>query len=137
MTLSLRSFSQFLHNVSTPVPNLIFHFVSSSPDIPDMIPNLELFPSLTLEWTRPQNVPTQVSVNYTVEINSTDVTPEMNFRNTTSATSFSVLFLEGMLPNANGQCVEFEFFVSATNEAGMGLSNRVLDTVPICKLKDV
>ena len=58
----------------------------------------------------------------------------MNFQNTTSETSFSVQFLEEMLAVVGSQCVEFEFFVIATNEAGSGPSARILDTVPVCEL---
>ena len=57
----------------------------------------------------------------------------MNFRNITSETSFSVQFLEDMLQLTDGECVEFQFFVFATNDAGSGPLARLKDTVPICK----
>ena len=97
-----------------------------------MVHNFDIVPSLMLVWDRPTNVPSEVSITYTVEINSTD--GSMSFQNITSETTFSVHFLEEMLPVAGSQCVEFEFFVSATNDAGTGPTVRILDTVPICKL---
>ena len=81
-------------------------------------------------------MPSQVAVNYTVEINSTDDNG-MNFQNTTLETVFSVSFLETMLRGMDGECMEFEFFVSATNDAGTGPPVSLLDTVPICKLTSV
>ena len=58
----------------------------------------------------------------------------MNFRNFTSDTSFSVQFLEDMLRDSGSECIEFEFFVSATNDAGTGPMAGIKDTVPICKI---
>ena len=84
-----------------------------------------------LVWDRPTNVPSEVNITYTVEINSTD--GSMSFQNITSETTFSVHFLEEMLPAIGSQCVEFEFFVSATNDAGTSPAFRILDTVPICE----
>ena len=86
-----------------------------------------------LVWDRPTNVPNEVNITYTVEINSTD--GSMSFQNITSETTFSVHFLEEILPAVGSQCVEFEFFVFATNDAGTGPTVRILDTVPICKLR--
>ena len=97
--------------------------------------DLILEPALTLEWNRPaSNIPgpENVAVNYTVMINSTDDSG-MNFLNVTSMTSISVHFLEEILVAEGSQCVEFEFSVSATNDAGTGPPAILLDTVPICK----
>ena len=77
------------------------------------------------------NVPNEVDITYIVEINSTDNT--MNFKNTTSETTISLLFLEEMLPLVGRVCVEFEFFISATNDAGVSPVVRIMDTVPICE----
>ena len=110
--------------------NLIF-----TPGPPEAVKDLDIEPSLTLVWTRPTNSLDQIDITYTVEINATDESSAvMNVRNTTSETSFSVQFLEEMLAVVGSQCVEFEFFVIATNEAGTGPSERILDTVPICEL---
>lgn len=70
-----------------------------------------------------------MDVNYTITINSIeDGVPPVNYRNVTSMTSLSVRFLE-----EGSQCVEFEFIINATNDAGTGPSTRFIDTVPICK----
>ena len=97
--------------------------------------DLILEPALTLEWTRPTNIPgpENVDVNYTVIINSTKDSG-MIYQNVTSMTSLSVQFLEEIISSQGSQCVEFEFIVSATNDAGTGPPARILDTVPICKL---
>ena len=108
-------------------------FPTVAPEAPG---ELMLEPTLTLlEWARPGNIPGpgNVDVNYTVVINRTD-NSGMTFQYVTSMTSFSVQFLEEMLTAEGRQCVEFEFFVSATNDAGTGPFARILDTVPICKL---
>ena len=102
-------------------------------DIPTAPTDFTIQPSLMLLWTRPSNVPLQVPTYYTIEINTTE-DGGMNFRNFTSYTSLSVQFLEELLRDLESECVEFEFFVSATNDAGTGPSVRVVDTVPICKL---
>ena len=98
--------------------------------------DLILEPALTLEWKRPTNIPTHenVTVNYTVTINSTEE-DGMNFVNVTSHTSLSVHFLEEILIAQRSECVEFEFSVSATNDAGTGPLTRILDTIPICKTR--
>ena len=104
-----------------------------SPVPPEAPGNLELGPddpTLTLEWDRPANVPAPVPITYVVEINSTEES-ELNFRNVTAMTSFSVHFLEELL--ALGQCVMFDFFVGGVNEAGAGPLASITDTVPICK----
>ena len=87
--------------------------------------DLILEPALTLEWKRPTNIPTHenVTVNYTVTINSTEE-DGMNFVNVTSHTIAQ-----------RSECVEFEFSVSATNDAGTGPLTRILDTIPICKTR--
>ena len=105
---------------------------------PESPGNLLLQPALTLEWIRPTNIPGpgNVDVNYTVAINSTEENG-MNFINVTSMTSLSVRFLEEILTAQGSECVEFEFFVSATNDAGTGPPAKILDTVPICKYKDI
>ena len=106
------------------------------PAAPGAVQDLDILPSLSLVWSRPSVPPftqLQVPTNYTIEINATDQ-DGMNFINFTSDTSLSVQFLEDMLRDLGSECVEFEFFVSATNDAGTGPSVRVLDTVPICKL---
>ena len=97
--------------------------------------DLILKPALTLEWNRPPtniSQPENVPVSYNVMINRTGG-GERNFQSTTSMTSISVHFLEEMLTAEGSQCVEFEFFVSATNDAGTGSPAKILDTVPICK----
>ena len=71
-------------------------------------------------------------ISYTIESNATDGSG-MNFRNFTSDTSFSVQFLEDLLRDLGSECVEFEFFVFATNDAGSGPLMREMDTVPICE----
>ena len=86
-----------------------------------------------LTWTRPQTVPVEVPISYTIEINSTDENG-MNFQNTTSGTSLSVHFLEELLTTTGSQCVEFEFFVTGMNDAGIGQTVRIFETVPICEL---
>lgn len=107
---------------------------SDSPGAPD---NLILQPALTLEWTRPTigdiPGPENIKINYTVIINSTE-DDGLNFKNITSMTSISLLFLEEIIFAQGSQCVEFEFIVSATNDAGTGPSTSILDTIPICKL---
>ena len=99
--------------------------------------DLELLSSLRLQWSRPANlnVPTlsQVPITYTIESNATDGSG-MNFRNITNETSFSVQFLEDILRDLGSECVEFQFFVFASDDAGSGPLTRVLDTVPICEL---
>ena len=109
-------------------------YLSDPPEAPrDFI----LEPSLTLEWTRPTNIPgpENVDVNYTITINSIDDgVPPMNYQNFTSMTLLSVLFLEEIISVQGSQCVEFEFIINATNDAGTGPSTRLIDTVPICKL---
>ena len=114
----------------------MYHNVINFTVPPSAPGNLMLVPSdptLTLEWDHPTNVPIQVSVNYTVEINSTDSDLEMNFRNMTSDTFLSVHFLEERLI-ARRSCVMFEFSVSGENIAGLGELARIIDTVPICEL---
>ena len=106
-------------------------------DPPEAPRDLILEPALTLEWTRPTNIPgpENVDVNYTITINSIDNgVPPMNYQNFTSMTSLSVLFLEEIISTQGSQCVEFQFIISATNDAGTGPSMRLIDTVPICKL---
>ena len=105
-------------------------FDSGPPEVPG---NLMLLPALTLEWTRPQNVPIAVPISYTIEINATDGNG-MNSVNITSETALSVHFLEELLTTTGSQCVEFEFFVSGMNDAGTGPRDSILDTVPICEL---
>ena len=112
---------------------LICVYMCIQTDIPTAPNDFTLEPSLTLLWTRPSNVPLQVSTYYTVEINATE-DGGMKFKNFTSDTSLSVQFLEKLLSDLESECVEFEFFVRATNDAGTGPSVRVVDTVPICKL---
>ena len=90
-------------------------------------------PTLTLEWDRPANVSAQISITYIVDINSTDPNGNMNFRNMTSETFFSVHFLEELLSPAQGVCVMFEFSVSGVNIAGLGDTATIIDTVPICE----
>ena len=96
---------------------------------------LSLLPSLTLEWSRP-SVPAftqlQVPISYTVEINATEESG-MSFTNITSDTSLSVQYLEDMLRDSERECVEFEFIVSATNDAGTGPLATIQDTIPICE----
>ena len=113
---------------------LCFYF----PDAPSNVGDLDLQPSLSLEWSRPSDPPfTEVNTNYTVEINATEE-DGMSFRNFTSDTSLSVQFLEDMLQRLGSDCVEFEFSVSATNDAGTGPLRTIKDTVPICKsMKDI
>ena len=110
------------------------NYLTVAPEVPN---DLDLEPALTLEWNRPLNIPgpENIAVNYTVTINSIDGSG-MNFQNVTSMTSISVRFLEEILITQGSECVEFEFFVSATNDAGTGPSARIQDTVPICKLLD-
>ncbi len=108
-------------------------YLSDPPDAPrDFI----LEPALTLEWNRPTNIPgpENVDVNYTITINSIeDDIPPMNYQNFTSMISLSVVFLEEIISAQGSQCVEFEFIINATNDAGTGPSTRFIDTVPICK----
>ena len=122
---------EFQHtvNVNSSINELILCFNVDSPNVPV---DLTLQPSLMLQWSRPLNVPSQVPISYTIESNATDGSG-MNFINITSETSFSVQFLEDMLQLTAGECVEFEFFVFATNDAGSGPLVRVMDTVPICE----
>ena len=61
----------------------------------------------------------------------------MNTVNITTETDISVRFLENVLATEGSQCVEFEFFVSGTNDAGTGPPVSILDTVPICELINV
>ena len=106
-------------------------------DPPEAVREFILEPALTLEWSRPTNIPgpEDVDVSYTITINSIeDVVPPMNYQNVTSMTSLSVLFLEEIISAQGSQCVEFEFIINATNDAGTGPSMRFVDTVPICKL---
>ena len=77
--------------------------------------------------------PENVNITYNIVINSTEDNG-LNFLNVTSMTTLSVLFLEEIISAQGSQCVEFEFTVSATNDAGTGPSTSILDTVPICKL---
>ena len=108
-------------------------YLSDSPEAPG---NLILEPALTLEWTRPiiGNIPgpENVNISYTVVINSTEDNG-LSYQNVTSMTSLSVHFVEEIISAQGSQCVEFEFIVSATNDAGTGPSTSILDTVPICK----
>ena len=106
----------------------------ASPSAPTNL-RLSLLPSLTLEWSRP-SVPAftqlQVPISYTVEINATEESG-MNFVNVTSDPSLSVQYLEDMLRDSDRECVEFEFFVIASNEAGTGPLATIQDTIPICE----
>ena len=108
-------------------------YLSDSPEAPG---NLILEPALTLEWTRPTigNIPgpENVNISYTIVINSTEDNG-LSYQNVTSMTSLSVHFVEEIISAQGSQCVEFEFIVSATNDAGTGPSTSILDTVPICK----
>ena len=113
---------------------IILYVCSAAPAAPGNLVLIPGVPTLTLEWDRPTNVPSEVQVTYLVESNSTNGNG-MNFRNTTSSTSLSVHFLEELL--AAGQCVMFNFFVSGSNEAGPGSRAMIVDTVPICELVHV
>ena len=57
----------------------------------------------------------------------------MNYQNVTEMLSLSVFFLEEIISSQGSQCVEFEFIVTATNDAGTGPPIRLMDTVPICE----
>ena len=106
-------------------------------DPPEAPRDFIIEPALTLEWSRPTNIPgpENVNVTYTITINSIeDDVPPMNYQNSTSMTSLSVVFLEEIISAQGNQCVEFEFIISATNDAGTGPSTRFIDTVPICEL---
>ena len=113
-----------LYNVRSFVP-------TASPNAPGNLRLVPAAPSLTLEWDRPTNVPDRVPVTYQVEINSTGGSG-MNFVNITTLTSLSVHFLEELL--TTGQCVMFDFFVRASNDAGTSPLAGIVDTVPICEL---
>ena len=106
-------------------------------DPPEAPLDFILEPALTLEWNRPTNIPgpENVNVTYAITINSIeDDVPPMNYQNSTSMTSLSVVFLEEIISAQGNQCVEFEFIINATNDAGTGPSRSFIDTVPICKL---
>ena len=60
----------------------------------------------------------------------------MNTVNITTETDISVRFLENVLATEGSQCVEFEFFVTGMNDAGIGQTVRIFETVPICELED-
>ena len=102
--------------------------------------NLQLVPSgedLVLEWDRPDNVPSEVVINYTVIIDSTNesmISYNENF--TTTQRFFSLQFLQDRLLNdiAGGDCIMFELSVVGSNDAGTGPLTTITDTIPLCKM---
>ena len=103
--------------------------------------NLQLVPKgegLVLEWDRPDNVPIEVVVNYTVIINSADenITVYNENLHTVNQTSVSLQFLENRLRNdrTDHDCIMFEFSVSGSNDAGTGQPTGIVDTIPLCKI---
>ena len=89
---------------------------------------------LILVWGRPANAPAQIETNYMVMITSVmpGSTQYSPFIFNSSTTSFSVHFLEEA--QAGKPCEEFQFFVSAENDAGEGDLAVYNETVPICEL---
>ena len=107
-------------------------------DRPNTIEGLRLVPSdggdLILRWERPDSVPNEVPILYTVQINNTETST--TYLNITTSNSFSLQFLEDQVMNdtASGVCIMFEFSISGSNEAGAGLPTAIVDTIPICKV---
>ena len=113
----------------------MFPVLSAAPGNLTLVPS---DPTLTLEWDRPaSNSSIPVPLTYIVDINSTDPTVDMNFRNVTTDTFLSIHFLELLLSPALGRCVMFSFSVSAMNIAGVGEAATIIDTVPICEFMQV
>jgi hypothetical protein len=109
----------------------LFSVLSAAPGNLTLVPS---DPTLTLEWDRPvSNSSIPVPLTYIVDINSTDPSVDMNFRNMTSELRLSIHFLEVLLSPAPGQCIMFSFSVSASNIAGVGEAATIIDTVPICE----
>ena len=106
-------------------------------DQPSAVENLRLVPSngdLILSWKRPDNVPSEVEILYTLLINNTNTTM-LTSSQQLNITTFSLRDLEAQVLNdsAVGLCVMFEFTVNGRNEAGVGPPNTIVDTIPICK----
>ena len=98
-------------------------------DRPETPGNLLLTTSLgniTLSWSRPPNIPDSVNVTYHVDINSTE-TNVTYVSLITAATSYS--FSE----NSIEFCDTFNFYVTASNDAGDSNPATVKETIPLCK----
>ena len=100
----------------------------------EVLGNLVLKPDLTLEWKRLIDIPVHdnITMTYTVAINSTE-NHEISLVNVTSMTSLSIAFLEEILTAQGSECMQFEFSVSSTTEAGTGPPARITENLPICE----
>lgn len=86
--------------------------------------------NITLSWSRPLNIPQSVSVFYLVEINST-MRPNVTYEPV--RTSGTTVVIQEDVPELEG-CETFEFFVTASNDAGDSDPARIEETIPICRL---
>ena len=117
--------------------SLLIQFFADQPTAMD---SLQLVPSdedLILEWDRPDNVPSEVVIYYTVIIDSTNETmTNYNENFTTTERFFSLQFLQDRIMNdsAGGDCITFELSVFGSNDAGSGPLTTIMDTIPICKM---
>ena len=86
-----------------------------------------------LMWSRPGNIPADVPINYTVTINSTSSTSELDGVYTlVDMLWFSVEFLEDELLNT--ECQGFVFSVIASVvDADNSMPVFTMDTIPLCK----
>ena len=114
--------------------------VVSCADRPSAMDNLQLLPmdkDLILEWNRPDNVPIEVAVRYTIVISNINENVTIYNENfTTNRTTVSLQYLQDRLIKGNdgGDCILFEFSVSGTNDAGTGQLTTIMDTLPICMM---
>ena len=98
-------------------------------DRPEPPGNLLLISSngnITLSWSRPPNIPSSVNVTYHVDINSTE----------TNATHVSLILTETSYTFSEktvGYCYSFNFYVTASNDAGSSSTVTLKETIPLCK----
>ena len=117
------------------LPHTILNLVSF-PDRPEAPGNLTLDPnaeSLTLVWERPANALAQTTTTYNISIFNVTDSGNVLYEEAggQSATSYSIHTLEESLHGM--PCQQFQFLVTAENDAGVGITAVYNETLPLCE----